>query len=203
MTSHKEGRPSVLSRDRLEQWALSLLPDPWDCLFDIGASFRLRHTSTCVGVRLWAVSRSSRAASIRAIRTLALISNTFAWRSYRVTSTLSMIRRLRRAKSFLSRRSMDTACSAWAIVCLSCYGPQRERLVAWLNASNEIELPWGNWFISRLFVNCALRACGLAYSEDRIVSDASAVESMYAGAGWYEMARRSSVTPIPHRRFIC
>ena len=56
MTSHKEGRPSVLSRDRLEQWALSLLPDPWDCPFDIGASFRsdIRQLGWASGP-LWAV----------------------------------------------------------------------------------------------------------------------------------------------------
>lgn len=188
MTSYKEGRPSVLSRDRLEQWALSLLPDPWDCPFDIGASFRsdIRQLGWASGP-LWAV--------------FPLIAGGIDPGDSRISPYVEYIRMaLTPGNSYSfddptpSTRQIvfEQTVYGYGLLCLGdrllelLDAPQRKRLVAWLNASNEIELPWGNWFISRLFVNCALRACGLAYSEDRIVSDASAVESMYAGAGWYE-----------------
>ena len=64
--------------------------------------------------------------------------------------------------------------------------PQREYLVAWLNAANALELPWGVWYMYRLFVNVGLRAMGLPFSEGRLEADLRAMESMYAGDGWYE-----------------
>lgn len=62
-------------------------------------------------------------------------------------------------------------------------------LVAWLNSINEIELPWGNWFLFRVIVNYGLRANGLPYDADRLQADVRAIESMYSGNGWYEDGR--------------
>lgn len=79
--------------------------------------------------------------------------------------------------------------------CLLAAGPrflswfddaERTRLATWLNACNDVELPWGNWYVLRLLVNCGLRKCGLPYSEQRLQADSKAIESMYTGEGWYE-----------------
>ena len=66
---------------------------------------------------------------------------------------------------------------------------QQDRLVAWLNASNRVELPWGSWFVSRVLINEGLKANGLPYDEDRLAQDVRALNSMHAGNGWYENGR--------------
>ena len=66
---------------------------------------------------------------------------------------------------------------------------QQDRLAAWLNASNGVELPWGSWFASRSLINEGLKANGLPYDADRLAQDVRALNSMYAGGGWYENGR--------------
>ena len=66
---------------------------------------------------------------------------------------------------------------------------QQDRLVEWLNASNNVELPWGSWFASRSLINEGLKANGLPYDADRLDQDVRALNSMYAGGGWYENGR--------------
>ena len=63
---------------------------------------------------------------------------------------------------------------------------ERERLGEWLYAANDVELPWGNWYVFRVMVNCGLRVAGLPHDAERLRQDARAIESMYAGGGWYE-----------------
>ena len=66
---------------------------------------------------------------------------------------------------------------------------ERERLVAWLNLANGVDLPWGGWFCSRALVNAGLAAAGLPYDAERLALDLRSIESMYAGDGWYENGR--------------
>ena len=66
---------------------------------------------------------------------------------------------------------------------------ERDRLVAWLNLANGVELPWGGWFCSRALVNAGLAAAGLSYDAERLALDLRSIESMYAGGGWYENGR--------------
>ena len=66
---------------------------------------------------------------------------------------------------------------------------QQERLAAWLNKSNQIELPWGSWFCSRVLINAGLSVAGLPYDEARLAADLHAIDSMYSGGGWYENGR--------------
>lgn len=66
---------------------------------------------------------------------------------------------------------------------------ERERLVAWLNLANGVDLPWGGWFCSRALVNAGLAAAGLPYDAERLTLDLRSIESMYAGDGWYENGR--------------
>lgn len=63
------------------------------------------------------------------------------------------------------------------------------RLESWLNAANEVDLPWGSWLVSRMLVNAGLMAAGLTYDAERLAADVRAVDSMYAGGGWYENGR--------------
>ena len=66
---------------------------------------------------------------------------------------------------------------------------ERDRLVAWLNLANGVDLPWGGWFCSRALVNAGLAAAGLPYDAERLALDLRSIESMYAGDGWYENGR--------------
>lgn len=66
---------------------------------------------------------------------------------------------------------------------------ERDRLVEWLNLANDVDLPWGGWFCSRILVNAGLASRGLRYDAGRLAQDLRAVESMYAGGGWYENGR--------------
>lgn len=66
---------------------------------------------------------------------------------------------------------------------------EKDRLVAWLNLANSVELPWGGWFCSRALINAGLAVCGLPYRADVLASDLRSIESMYAGEGWYENGR--------------
>ena len=63
---------------------------------------------------------------------------------------------------------------------------ERARLAEWLYAANEVELPWGDFYVYRVMVNAGLRAAGLPFDAERLRLDVRAVESMYDGGGWYE-----------------
>lgn len=188
MAMSKNDRSVYMTRDELEQWALELLPDPKDCPLDNGASFRadIRQLSWATSP-LWAVfalmaggvqpSDARIRPYIDYLRAALTPGNEFSF-SDPTAPTRQIV--------------FEQTVFGYGLLCLGdrllamLDSEQQERLVAWLNASNNVEIPWGSWFVSRLFVNCALRECGLPYSEERIASDSSAIESMYAGAGWYE-----------------
>lgn len=188
MPSHEIEQTVTMTRDELEQWALELLPDPMNCPLDNGASFRadIRQLGWA-SAPLWAV--------------FSLIAGGVDPADARISPFIDCMRMALtpgNEYSFVDptvptrQIVFEQTVYGYGLLCLgdrllALFEPaQQERLVAWLNASNDVELPWGSWFVSRLFVNCALRECGLPHSEERIASDSSAIESMYAGAGWFE-----------------
>lgn len=176
-----------MTREDMREWALNMLPDPARCPHTVGARYEwpIRKLEW-LARPLWAVGallaggepdgpellqyRDAIKAGLAADGP-----DAFPWPTLLARQTVVEMAPfgfclLAAGSRFLSWFDAD----------------ERERLAAWLNACNDIELPWGNWYMLRLLVNCGLRECGLPYGERRMQSDAKAIESMYTGDGWYE-----------------
>lgn len=181
-------RYSLSTRDDLLSWVLDLLPDPFMCPDNIGASFRVPIRRFEWGSRpLWAV--------------FSLVKGGVSPEEPRIKPYFDYI-----AKGLtpgdpnaftdptLETRQIvfEQVVYGYGLLCLGdelldrLSSVQQERLVSWLNVANKIELPWGSWYLARVLINCGLRQCGLAYDADRLAADVAAVENMYVGNGWYE-----------------
>lgn len=181
-------RYSLSTREDLLSWAMDLLPDPYACPGDVGASFRapIRRLEW-ISRPLWAV--------------FSLVKGGVSPDDPRIKPFFDYI-----AKGLtpddpgafedptLETRQIvfEQVVYGYGLLCLGdrlldCLTPeQQDRLVSWLNAANAVELPWGSWYLARVLINCGLRKCGLAYDADRLAADGAAVENMYVGNGWYE-----------------
>ena len=175
-----------LSRDELVAWARELLPDP--CAFPeaVGASYgpEVRELEY-VSRPLWAV--------------FSLIASG----EFDKAMVAPFVRRVREGLRGGPGAFPDpTTKTRQVVVEMEVYGfglmacrerllrmlapEERVRLVGWLNAANDVELPWGDFYVYRVMANCGLKAAGLPYDAERLRLDARAIESMYAGGGWYE-----------------
>lgn len=179
---------SLSTRQQLVDWAYGLLPDPFDCPKEIGASYRLPVREVEWASRpLWAVFPLIAGGEDPENPRLAPFIE-------RVRAAFTPGHELAFPMPTQSNRQicLEQTVYGYGLLCLgerllSMLTPeQRDQLVLWLNAANEIELPWGSWYTARIMVNCGLKHCGLPYSEARLASDCAAFESMYDGEGWYE-----------------
>lgn len=184
----KPKRPSLSTRQDLVEWALVLLPDPYACPQDVGASFRANIRRLEWGSRpLWAV--------------FSLVKGGMSPDDPRIAPFFEYIARgltpgdpdAFEDPTVETRQIVfEQVVYGYGLLCLGdellgrLTPEQQERLVSWLNVANRTELPWGSWFLARVFINCGLRKCGLAYDAERLAADSAAVENMYAGNGWYE-----------------
>ena len=179
---------SLSTRQDLVSWACDLLPDPFLCPDNVGASFRASIRGFEWGSRpLWAV--------------FSLVKGGMSPKDPRVSFYFDYI-----AKGLtpddpdafedptLETRQIvfEQVVYGYGLLCLgedllNCFtAEQQKRLVEWLNVANTVELPWGSWYLTRVLINCGLRKCGLTYDANRLAADAAAVENMYVGNGWYE-----------------
>ena len=182
----RPARP-LTTRSELADWAYRLLPDPFACPAYIGASYSLAIRQLEWGLRpLWTVFSLMAAGDAD---------------PHRIEPFLAYIRAgLTPGSAFefpqpsAKTRQIALEMGVYGYGLLACGDrllaalepAQRDRLAAWLNAINDLELPWGSWFAYRLLVNAGLRAAGLPFGAARVEADRRALESMYAGDGWYE-----------------
>ena len=179
---------SLMSRQQLVDWAYSLLPDPFSCPREVGATYRLP-----IRELEWA-SRPLNAV-------FALIAGGEDPDDPRLAPFIERMRRGFTPDDALAfpdpaqpgrQVVLEQAVYGYGLLCLGdrllgmFTQEQRDRMVAWLNMANDIELPWGSWYTARILVNCGLKHCDLPYNEERLAADCTAVESMYDGDGWYE-----------------
>nr|WP_191980017.1 DUF2264 domain-containing protein [Lactiplantibacillus pentosus] len=61
----------------------------------------------------------------------------------------------------------------------------QEYLVNWLLQINRIEFPKGNWYWFLVLINAALKDNGLSYSEKKLATALTTIDSFYQGDGWY------------------
>ena len=179
---------SLSTRQDLVSWVCDLLPDPFLCPDNVGASFRASIRGFEWGSRpLWAV--------------FSLVKGGMSPKDPRVSFYFDYI-----AKGLtpddpdafedptLETRQIvfEQVVYGYGLLCLgedllNCFtAEQQKRLVEWLNVANTVELPWGSWYLARVLINCGLRKCGLTYDANRLAADVAAVENMYVGNGWYE-----------------
>jgi hypothetical protein len=62
---------------------------------------------------------------------------------------------------------------------------QQDNLYDWLIQVNQREIPANNWHFFRILVNVAMKHCGKPFSQEKIDSDFSLIDSFYLGEGWY------------------
>ncbi|AEB07780.1 Uncharacterized conserved protein UCP014753 [Coriobacterium glomerans PW2] len=176
----------ICSREDLTDWLVELLPDPFDYIGKTGSSYgeEIRHLEY-VSRPLWAIFSL-------------LCSGEYDERI--VEPWIERIRvGLRPGElSFpyptIKTRQICVEMGVYGFGLLSCgkslldrFSEEETRsLERWLNAINDIDLPWGNWYLFRIMVNYGLRQNGLSFSSKRIESDCRAVESMYVSDGWFE-----------------
>lgn len=179
---------SLQSRQDLIDWAYSLLPDPYACPREVGATYTADIRELEWASRpLWAV--------------FALIAGGEDPADPRLTPFIERMRagltpghELAFPEPTKPGRQvvLEQAVYGYGLLCLGnqlldlLTREQQERLVTWLNASNGIELPWGSWYAARILTNCALAHCGLEHDPATLAADCAAFESMYDGDGWYE-----------------
>ena len=182
--------PSLHTRQQLVDWCYDLLPDPFDCPRDFTATYRANIRRLEWAARpLWGV--------------FALIAGGERPDDPRISPFIERIRMGLTPGHLLAFPNptarerqvvFEQPVFGYGLLCLGdrlldlLEPMQRERLASWLNAANDIELPWGSWYLARILVNCGLKQCGLleARHEARLAADCAAVESMYDGGGWYE-----------------
>lgn len=181
-------RFSISTRQQLVDWAYSLLPDPFACPRDVGATYRMDARELEWASRpLWAVFSLLAGGERPDDPRLAPFIE-------RMRAGLTPGRELAFPEPTRANRQVvfEQVVYGYGLLCLGkelldLLDPaQQERLAAWLNAANDVELPWGGWYTARILVNAGLKRCGLAYDEERFRADCAAVEGMYAGDGWYE-----------------
>lgn len=63
---------------------------------------------------------------------------------------------------------------------------EQDNLAKWLFEINKYELADNNWNYFRVLVNLALKQLGKSYSEEKLESGLSRIESFYLGNGWYK-----------------
>ena len=178
---------AIATREDLVAWTRDLLPDPFACVDRSGATYgpAIRELEY-VSRPLWAV--------------FSLIASG----EYDETMVEPYIRRIKAGLDqdgplafpvpTVKTRQILVEMGVYGFGLMSCgerllrYFDDRERvaLASWLGNINEIDLPWGNWYLFRIMVNSGLRSCGMPYDAERLAQDCRAVESMYAGGGWYE-----------------
>lgn len=179
---------SLSTRQQLIDWAYSLLPDPFDCPRDVSATYREATRRLEWASRpLWGV--------------FSLIAGGESPEDPRIAPFIERLRAGLTPGDPLAFHDatpedrqviLEQTVYGYGLLCLGqrlldlLTAEQRKRLVSWLNASNDIELPWGSWYTSRIMVNCGLKHCGLPHDEARLKADRTAFESMYDGDGWYE-----------------
>ena len=175
-----------MTREELVSWLRELLPDPYAFPETIGASYvRDIRELEYVSRPLWAV--------------FSLISSG----EYDEELVEPYIRRIREGVSggpgafprpTQKSRQVMVEMGVYGFGLMAC-GDRLRRLLgdeawqalgAWLLEANSLELPWGDWYLFRILVNCGLRVAGLPYDPERLRADGRAIESMYAGGGWYE-----------------
>ena len=61
----------------------------------------------------------------------------------------------------------------------------RERLAAWLQHVNRVQLVSNNWLFFRVLVNLGLERCGESFSQERVDADLDQLDRFYLGDGWY------------------
>lgn len=182
---------SIETRQDLVDWALSLLPDPFKCPDYVGATYGRDVRQLEWGTRpLWTVFALMAGGDLADRRV-----------ATRVQPFLDYLRAgltpgdpYEFAAPVQANRQVAVEMQSLAFGLIACGesllglldDAQRERLVSWLNGINDLELPWGAWYMYRVFVNAALKSLGLHFDAGRLAADAKAVEAMYAGDGWYE-----------------
>lgn len=154
---------AIQTRKDVIDWALSLLPDPYNCLEYVGATYsreirRLEWASR----PLWAV-----------FALMAGGDDAYPEVASRIKPFLDHVREgltpgsgCEFPRPAREVRQVVVEMQPYAFDLLACGDkmlnsldePQRERLTTWLNGINDVELPWGVWHMYRLFVNAALAA---------------------------------------------
>ena len=64
--------------------------------------------------------------------------------------------------------------------------PVRNQLCTWLFKVNDYQFSRCNWLFFRILVNLALKKVGARYHQGRLDEDLAAIDSWYAGSGWYQ-----------------
>lgn len=180
----------LMTRSDLVAWTRSLLPDPYAYPATSGATYDegIRRLEW-VARPLWAVFSL-------------LASGEYSEKDVapylrRIKEGLDPASPLAFPEPTLPRRQIIVEMEVFGYALLVCRDEllsrltsgERDRLVTWLNLANRVELPWGGWFCSRALINAGLAAAGLPHDAGVLVSDLRAIESMYAGDGWYENGR--------------
>lgn len=181
---------ALATRQQLVDWAYNLLPDPFDCPRDIGATYcedsrRLEWASR----PLWAVFSLIAGGEDPADPRIAPFVE-------RMRAGLTPSDPLAFPDPSLNNRQVvfEQVVYGYGLLCLGerllgLFSPEQQaRLAVWLNAANDIEMPWGSWYLARIMVDCGLKQCGLLNErgEARLAADCSVAECMYDADGWYE-----------------
>lgn len=180
----------LITRDDLVAWARGFLPDPYAYPATSGATYD-------EGVRRleWAA------------RPLWMVFSLLASGEFDEKDVAPFIRRIKDGlvpdglltfpEPTLLRRQIIVEMEVFGYGLLVCGDAllsrltveERDRLAAWLNLANDVELPWGGWFCSRALINAGLAVAGLPFSQSVLAADLRSIESMYSGGGWYENGR--------------